>query len=435
MAAPPRKVKRKGGSKMKRKGRRDEELDSVGEGPSKAIGELVVPFSERLDFGSPVAAFTGEKEAADARALAAPELPELRTSLRGLSQRIASLRTAAESLAQRLSGEEAETSGEPAGSAAYMDMKVQMMLSYVVGLTYYLLLKARGVPVRDHPVALRLLWLRTLLEKLRPVDQRLQYQMNKLLQAAEAAAGVGAAADPRALRPGELATTVEDAASADEDEEDDRRGAQEEDDGIYRPPRISQVEYTGDHITSKERAEKDMERQKRRFENSDMVRSLREEFTDAPAEIRGDQRSNAEEKAMRKMKEQTSYEEENMVRLRSTRDEKKEKQRLFRAQRASSGGAVSLHDMSNLNDIAAAIEGGKGSKGKGGKGKGRRGESALQSFQGAEARVRQARSVVDSVAGGAMPEGMGTFKRGRSGGGDDGGGKGGKRGSKQQRFL
>merc|ERR1712106_1059830 len=208
----------------------------------------------------------------------------------------------------------------------------------------------------------------------------------------------------------------------------------QEDDGIYRPPRISQVEYTGDHITSKEKAERDFERQKRRFENSDMVWSLREEFTDSPAEIRGEQRSNAFEKAERKMKEIEAYEEDNFVRLRSTREEKKEKQRLFRAKRGHSGGAVSLEDAADLNGLAAAMEkGGKASK----SGKGKKGGHQPRSFQGAEERLRAARSVVDSVSGGHMPEGMGTFKRGRGSGESKGGGKskaGGKGKGKRQKF-
>lgn len=303
-----------------------------------------------------------------------------------------------------------------------MDMKVQLMLSYIIGLVYYILLKSRGVPVRDHPLPLRLMWLRTLLEKLKPIDQRLQYQMNKLLQAAEAQALESSGGnDPHALRPGELAMTVKDDESGEDAVEEDPDSAQQ-DDGIYRPPRITQVEYTADHVTSKEKAEREYERQKRRFEQSDMVRSLREEFTDAPAEIRGEQRSAAVEKAQRKMAEQIEYEEDNLVRLRATRAEKKERQRLFKAQRGQSGGAVSLEDAANFNDLAAAIHGGKSGKGKS-KGRGRGGGTALQGFQGAAHRLREARNIVDSVADGRMPENLGTFKRGRRGGDGEGGGK------------
>merc|ERR1719253_220058 len=293
-----------------------------------------------------------------------------------------------------------------------------MLLSYLVGLTYYLLLKTRGVPVRDHPVALRLVWLRTLLEKLRPVDQRLQYQMNKLLEAIDSTenAGIAGKPDARALRPGELAMTVADEESGDEGEQAEA-GWPQEDDGIYRPPRIAQVEYTQDHVTSKEKAEREYERQKKRFQQSDLVRSLREEFTDAPAEIRAVQMSSAVEKAKRKESERIEYEEDNMVRLRDSKAEKKERQRLLKAQRGHSGGAVSLQDAADFNDLASLLEGGGGKGGKGGKGKSRgRGGGALQGFQGAANRLQEASNLVDSVAGGRMPENLGAFKRGRGSG-------------------
>lgn len=414
MAAPLRARAKK---KRSKKADGASDLDGSAAAPSsQSLGDLVRSFSAQLDFAPTTAP---EKDTAAAKAKLAPELPELRASIRQLSQRLGGLRSSAEALAQRLSEDDDGTS---VGSAAYVDMKVQMLLSYVVGLTYYLLLKARGAPVRDHAVSLRLMWLRTLLEKLRPVDQRLQYQMNKLLQAVEAksaSAGDDAAADPRSLRPGQLSTTVEDEGSGEEAEEADAR-ADQDPDGIYRPPRIAQVEYTQDHVTAKERAERDLERQKRRFENSDLVRSLREEFTDAPAEIRGEERSAKVEKAQRKMAEQEIYEEENMVRLRASKTEKREKQRLFKAQRSHSGGTVSLGDAADFNALASALEG--GGKGGKGKGRGRRGSgSALQGFQGATERLREARNVVDSVVGGRMPEGLGAFKRGRGGGG--GGGK------------
>ena len=56
------------------------------------------------------------------------------------------------------------------------------MLSYCVNIVFYLLLKAEGRPVRDHPVVLRLVEIRTYLEKLRPVDRKLRYQIDKLVK-------------------------------------------------------------------------------------------------------------------------------------------------------------------------------------------------------------------------------------------------------------
>merc|ERR1712039_6013 len=165
------------------------------------------------------------------------------------------------------------------------------------------------------------------------------YQMQKLLQFVDEAKAdtSGPNSDPRALRPGELADTVDD---EDDDGKDDN-GAFDKDDGIYRPPMVSQVEYTGDHVRLAEKEEKAFERNKARLERSAFVQSLREEFTDAPAEINIDQRGNKAERASRKLAEKQAYEEDTMTRIRFSKAEAREQKRLLRESKGMSGGAVS----------------------------------------------------------------------------------------------
>ena len=68
---------------------------------------------------------------------------------------------------------------------SYLEAKHLLLLHYCINIVFYLLLKAEGRPVRDHPVIARLLELRAYLEKIRPIDKKLQYQMDKLLLAAQ----------------------------------------------------------------------------------------------------------------------------------------------------------------------------------------------------------------------------------------------------------
>jgi|TARA_B110000977_G_scaffold194188_1_gene270389 U3 small nucleolar RNA-associated protein 3 len=68
---------------------------------------------------------------------------------------------------------------------SYLDAKHLLMLSYCVNIVFYLLLKSEGRPVKDHPVVLRLVEIRAYLEKLRPIDRKLKYQVDKLLKMAE----------------------------------------------------------------------------------------------------------------------------------------------------------------------------------------------------------------------------------------------------------
>lgn len=329
------------------------------------------------------------------------ECTELLKALNEMQKKLAVLKQDARVLedkcARGIASREEKASTASTSPASYIEMKVQLLLSYLISLTYYLLLKVKGVPVRDHPVVPRLLWIRTLIEKLKPVDQRLQYQMNKLLQwndakkAEELAAGLE---DAHALRPGQLVTTVQDDG---EEAEASEVEAQPEDGhlGAYKPPKIAQVEYTGDHISMQERAQKELDRKKARLERSEFMRSLREEFTDAPKEIVAEERSARAEKAARMMREQQEFEEDTMTRVKVKKAELRKQKQALREGRATSGGAVSLFDVSSdFGQIMRGASSGKG--GKGGKGKGRRG-GVLQEYEDAKQKVHGLRESVASA--------------------------------------
>ena len=57
-------------------------------------------------------------------------------------------------------------------------------------------------------------------------------------------------------------------------------------DGVYRPPKIASAMFTGDE-SARDKAEKELEQKKRRLKKSEMLRSMREELTDAPVEVGG----------------------------------------------------------------------------------------------------------------------------------------------------
>jgi hypothetical protein len=66
----------------------------------------------------------------------------------------------------------------------YLEMKYNLLLSYCQFLSFYILLKTEGASTKDHPVIGRLLHIKTLLERLRPLDLKLQYQIDKVVRAA-----------------------------------------------------------------------------------------------------------------------------------------------------------------------------------------------------------------------------------------------------------
>lgn len=64
---------------------------------------------------------------------------------------------------------------------SYLEMKYKLMMHYCQNLTFFILLKVEGhANLHSHPVVLRLVHIRTLMEKLRPLDQKLSYQITKM---------------------------------------------------------------------------------------------------------------------------------------------------------------------------------------------------------------------------------------------------------------
>jgi U3 small nucleolar RNA-associated protein 3 len=89
---------------------------------------------------------------------------------------------------------------------SYLEAKFHLLLSYCINICFYLLRKAEGKSVKDHPVIHQLVRIRTILEKLRPLDSKLKYQIEKLLKmstlgATDVAEGAAAIDERLAHRP------------------------------------------------------------------------------------------------------------------------------------------------------------------------------------------------------------------------------------------
>lgn len=64
----------------------------------------------------------------------------------------------------------------------YLEVKQLLLLCYCQSIVFYLLLKAEGRSVRDHPVIARLVEIRDFLDKIRPIDNRLENQFERILK-------------------------------------------------------------------------------------------------------------------------------------------------------------------------------------------------------------------------------------------------------------
>ncbi|XP_042364561.1 something about silencing protein 10 [Plectropomus leopardus] len=73
----------------------------------------------------------------------------------------------------------------PGKGADYLKTKQQLYLNYCTNISFYLVLKAKRIPVHNHPVIERLLTYRNLINELSSVDARLAPQFRKLLTGEE----------------------------------------------------------------------------------------------------------------------------------------------------------------------------------------------------------------------------------------------------------
>eukprot|EP01101_Sappina_pedata_P008659 TRINITY_DN4847_c0_g1_i1.p1 TRINITY_DN4847_c0_g1~~TRINITY_DN4847_c0_g1_i1.p1 ORF type:complete len:729 (-),score=452.45 TRINITY_DN4847_c0_g1_i1:169-2316(-) len=67
---------------------------------------------------------------------------------------------------------------------SFLELKYHLLLNYCTNISFYLLMKAEGRSIKDHPVVEALIRNRTVLEKMKPLDSKLKYQIDKLLKLA-----------------------------------------------------------------------------------------------------------------------------------------------------------------------------------------------------------------------------------------------------------
>ncbi|TPX71023.1 hydroxyisourate hydrolase [Chytriomyces confervae] len=155
-------------------------------------------------------------------------------------------------LQQRISSNSVPTSK----GVSLLEIKLHGLLSYLTNLSFFILLKLHGQSTSDlHPSVERLIEMRVILEKIKPMEVKLKYQIDKVLKAANDASNPSAdkdaqrnvsefdlqnsgVSDPLQFKPNPLNLV---GASSALDKNADQSG---EDGGVYRPPRIAPVKYS-----------------------------------------------------------------------------------------------------------------------------------------------------------------------------------------------
>jgi U3 small nucleolar ribonucleoprotein protein LCP5 len=284
-----------------------------------------------------------------------------------LTSLLATLTTSIESATQALPQDNSIL--PPKEGISLLDVKNELLLSYLQNLVFLILLKIRArsqgdekednaeTPNLQQEITKKLVELRVYLEKgVRPLENRLKYQINNIIKTADDATrkATQATQKPAAQRSMRKSNAddsdVSDAESAgtDQTEEDmdettarpnaasfvrektatDKRAAESAKDGIYRPPRITPMA-----MATTERKE---EKERRPGRSATIDEFVANELSTAPiAEpsigstiVAGGRRVKSE-RERREETERQDYEESNFVRLpaKSKKDQAKERGR------------------------------------------------------------------------------------------------------------
>uniref|UniRef100_K3X1I0 Neuroguidin n=1 Tax=Globisporangium ultimum (strain ATCC 200006 / CBS 805.95 / DAOM BR144) TaxID=431595 RepID=K3X1I0_GLOUD len=228
---------------------------------------------------------------------------------------------------------------------SYLQVKNHALLTYTKMELFFALLKLEAPEnVQDHPVFKELVRYRTLLERIRPLDRKLKYQVDKMLKVAVSGGKDMDESLNYAPNPDQLLGQ-----DGQEDDDDDEEGGASAKDGIYRAPRLASVPYEEEEREQAKKAKKD-ERNRKRMQKSTILSELREEFSERPAEIHAGGSGAIDKEIAREEAEKKDYEESRFVRLVTSRKDKiRKRQREHEANRADNVG--SIDNFAGVQDI------------------------------------------------------------------------------------
>ncbi|KAH9503445.1 hypothetical protein Btru_067958 [Bulinus truncatus] len=226
---------------------------------------------------------------------------------------------------------------------SFLDVKNQLMAGYMVNLGLLMDKKSSGQSISEDPSIDRLVEIRTVLEKMRPIEHKIKYQINKLVTAYKECKLDPS--DPRKYQP-KFASL----ANVSQDDVSDQEGGEQENaddkNKAYVAPKLAPVYYSDDE-TAEERKKKMSEKKMKRAISSAMLREMREQYTDAPIEII-ESHDLHRIRENRKERDRIEYEESNFVRLSVSRKEMAARRKM--GTMSALGALADFDDIGHLDD-------------------------------------------------------------------------------------
>lgn len=278
------------------------------------------------------------------------EAPQLASLLKEMKDGLDAVRSKVQALTAKVRADQFPT----ADGISYLEAKNLLLLNYCQSLVYYLLRKAKGFSIEGHPVVRSLVEIRLFLEKIRPIDKKLQYQIQKLTR-------VNASATTNV----DLAEKETDASEKTEDLLKYRpnpdmlvsKTDETNKDGVYQVPKFAPTAMEEDKMSRKERnairKEKNIIRQARQ---NAYVRELMDDLEGRPEEVREIVGSESREltRYIAKMEERSRHEEELFNRAPLTKAEKTKEKHLKKSRNGLLGLADGFYD--EIKTLAVDVE-------------------------------------------------------------------------------
>ena len=256
---------------------------------------------------------------------------------------------------------------------AYLQTKLEILLSYSIDVCYYLLIKAEGGRVANQPVVDELLLLQGVMERMRPLDAKLKTSVDRLIELVSRDSSVPGAAGEVGLRPrledllepGAVKAGVT-AAGKEWRSDDDGEGRASEGRGtayrsgdgadsssqpeIYQAPKTSAMPFDEDtRSTAKE--ERRLERLRSKLQHSETLRNFRSEVLGTPEETGTSGVSGLGEDARAKFhaedREKAEWEEDHMMRRQVTKKDRKRRKHLL----AEAGKLETIADVADVSAV------------------------------------------------------------------------------------
>uniref|UniRef100_A0A8R1XPV5 Neuroguidin n=1 Tax=Onchocerca volvulus TaxID=6282 RepID=A0A8R1XPV5_ONCVO len=196
------------------------------------------------------------------------------------------------------------------------EVKNRDLLAYTRDLIYLMYQMSNGNSIQGDPAIERLVYLRTILERIRPIEHRMKSYVEKLILLTSDTASTNV----KTLRPHPDRLKVDDESEELESEDDGSdENASKAKSKKYVPPKLMAVHYNEDE---EEMEERKIQRARRRALQSSLIQDLRAQYSEAPEEFQDDsivKRKKQEDIEKRK------YEEDYLIRLQMTKKEKHNK--------------------------------------------------------------------------------------------------------------